>query len=388
MTTNSGIWLPVIALLVPAVTAQTATDQTPEPSAPVAKAAEKSALSFYGDLRLRWESSFKVPGMADRHRQRLRARIGMKYDFSDEIELGLRARTGNPADPKSPYVDFGNLFQSFEFNLDKAYATYKPKEVKGLVLSAGKIGHPMKRNPIYGEHLWDGDVNPEGGTVGFGRKVENSFLTTYKVTGAVWAIEENSNNSESIGAFIEGAVGLKAGESGKVNASVAFHNIDNTSPAGANGSLFAANRGNAANVTNDGYASDFGILNPIVAYTHTGASIPITVAGEFLINMRAADNVGDKGWALGVSAGGKKTGSHRCYYQYQSIEQDAIFTPFSQDDFLIATNHNSHVLGWHYLPIDNLDIHLWGMASEPETPASGANTATRYRARVDFTFKF
>ncbi len=89
-----------------------------------------------------------------------------------------------------------------------------------------------------------------------------------------------------------------------------------------------------------------------------------------------------------MSAGGKKTGNHRGYYQYQSIEQDAIFTPFSQDDFLIATNHNSHIIGWHYLPMDRLDVHLWCMASEPEAAALGVSTQMRYRARIDFTFEF
>jgi hypothetical protein len=57
-------------------------------------------LTFYGDLRLRYEvdwDSQAAAGVArdDRHCGRLRARVGTNYRFSDAWSAGARIRTGN-----------------------------------------------------------------------------------------------------------------------------------------------------------------------------------------------------------------------------------------------------------------------------------------------------
>ena len=84
-------------------------------------------------------------------------------------------------------------------------------------------------------------------------------------------------------------------------------------------------------------------------------------------------------------------GDWRSYYQWQVVEQDAVFSGFAQDDFLFATNHRSHILGINYQLLDNAGLHVWGLVSAPDKTFPGPTTDSdhfQWRFRVDLNVKF
>ena len=116
----------------------------------------------------------------------------------------------------------------------------------------------------------------------------------------------------------------------------------------------------------------------------------MTFAGEYIKNTRA-DIDADEGWALGLSLGSAaKKGDWRTYYQWQVIEQDAVFSAFAQDDFLFSTNHRSHLFGVNYQLTDKIGLHLWGLVSARDktfnTPTTDSDS-DQWRVRLDLNVK-
>ncbi len=349
-----------------------------------AQAQEPEKLDFFGDFRLRAESNHKLLNNAqhDRYRGRLRLRFGANYQATDSLKVGFRARTGNPDDPNSPHQDLGGTggsnFDSFAFNLDRAFLKYKPEWADGWWMVGGKFGRPGYWNPVYSELVWDMDVQPEGVAFGTGGSGDGAIQSWDFYIGD-YILTEMGGGEEATMLNM----GAHAKFDGNVDAALNYYFYGDVTPDG-NGGIFGDNAGNATNGAGNQFSSEFGIVNPIVAWNNGDAEAPITVSGEFVLNTRAAAGVGDQGWALGAAYGKES----KFYYQYQTIEQDAVFSAFAQDDLLMATNHDSHVLGWKYKLADNVGLHIWGLISAPNEVAAGANDDNRYRFRIDFNIKF
>jgi hypothetical protein len=348
----------------------------------------KSPLKFSGDLRLRWESNFKVPGKRDRHRQRMRFRLNLDHEFNEQIGLHARVRTGSPTSPTSPYQDLGKGFNSFDFNLSRLYVTYSPEQVKGLTVVAGKFGHPSKRNPVYGELVFDADLNPEGIAGVYSGKVEDSVITNYRFIAGEYMVLEQSGAEDAIAFFAEAAADFKFNDEMKGAASLAFYYFGDQTPDGST-ALVAANRGNATTGgTPNDFTSKFTLIHPIFSFTYTGMENPLTVGLEFFLNTDSGSGVDDTGWALGIAYGSPKKPLGKFYYQYMVVGQDSVYSPLVQDDFLLATNFTGHVFGWKKGLMKNLGMHLWGSAVALEDGSTSANDDLRWRFRADFTFKF
>ena len=136
-------------------------------------------LTFYGDLRLRYEvdwDSQTATGAPrdDRHRGRLRARAGMNYKFTEEWSLGARLRTGDSRSQQSPHLTFARDDGSrdeLDFVADRYFVQYK----SGPFLSwAGRnltpFWHPN-------ELFWDEDVTPTGVAASYDMKAGPGALT-------------------------------------------------------------------------------------------------------------------------------------------------------------------------------------------------------------------
>jgi Putative porin len=332
-----------------------------------------SPWSFSGDARFRLEFN-DTSGQSDRHRQRLRLRLGASYKFNDELTVGGRMTTGNPNDPKSPYQDLGKGFSNLEFTLDRLYVKYTPAWLSGGRLVAGKFGNPSYRNPVYGEIVWDADVQPEGLALAYDLGDWGPFDRS-EVGVAQLALVEQSSAENLWASLLHWSGSIQRGEDSTLDMGVSYSFYGDMTP---DGSTVFLGSGNA---TSGGeFVSDFGILDAIVAYTNDD----YIVSTEFIQNLRADSSAGDTGLAVG---GAVKTESGKFYYQYQTIEQDALMAVVSQDDFLYTTNYNTHVVGWKKNLLDQLGLHVWLMASEFEDAGGGANDMV-YRFRVDLTFKF
>jgi len=130
-------------------------------------------LNFSGDFRLRYQNDCAedindTRRRKNRHRARFRLRFGfIKTWLDDQLTVGFRLASGERASsavfegggtPTSTNRTFTGLFGRKEISIDRAYAIYRPKAVKGLTIAGGKLGVPF----VHTDLIWDSDVNVEG----------------------------------------------------------------------------------------------------------------------------------------------------------------------------------------------------------------------------------
>lgn len=344
-------------------------------AAPASAQDDDTGWSWFGDARLRAEFNDNA-GAVDRHRQRLRLRFGGNYRFNDEILVGARLTSGNPDDARSPYVDLGDGFDSEDISLDRFFLRYSPEALSGFSMLAGKWGPPITRNPIYGELVWDADVQPEG--IGLLYSTPDApGLSEFHVIGAAIAALEQGGSEESWAFMWEVGGTIPLEDESRVRAAATYIQYGDQTPGGT-GALLADLRGNS--LTGSELTSDFGILDVNLAYE----TERFQLAGEFIQNQRADSSVGDTGYALGAAM---RTDAGRFYYQYALIEQDAVLTIYSQDDTLLGTNFTGHTAGWMYPLGDRMDLHVWALAQEPDELLPGMVDEMVYRIRIDFNIR-
>lgn len=342
-------------------------------------------LNAYGDLRLRHESAF-LEGAEDRHRERLRLRLGVDYEVSEELQFGLRAVTGDPEDANSNHVTFGDALDGFDLSLDRVFLSWRPRAIPGTVVAGGKFGHPLNLNPVYGELVWDADVQPEGAFASR-RFTDVGPIEQLQVTLGAYSLVERGVGDDTHAwiAEVRARTGLTDAVDGSL--SLAYYGYGDPTPDG-DGTLVAIDQGNAtadtdADGTPDEFVSDFGVYHAVASAAWTEVRGAPTVAAELVHNARAVGGE-DSGWSLGVTWGREREkGDWRAFYQYQVIEQDSVFSPFAQDDFLRSTNHRSHVVGATYRLTDDVGLQVWALASEPEVGAGEMD----WRVRIDLNVK-
>ena len=343
-------------------------------------------LDVYGDLRLRYEQDFfETAGRSDRIRGRLRARIGANFRVFDDVVIGGRLRTGDQQDPNSPYVNFDNGFDNFDISFDRAFAKWTPSEaLPGFAATAGKFSHPIERNPVYGELVWDEDVSPDGVVFEY-KSGEVGPLSYIRAIGGLYVAGENANAQDIIlGAF---QVSTEADITDGIVArgSAAYYEYGDPQAGGAQ-DFIMENQGNALINGGTEFASDFSVLNMIGSVTFTELAVPVTLSAEFIHNFRAFSDQ-DTGWALGIAAGGtSKPGDYKVYYQYQDIQQESIFSAVAGDDFLQQTNYRGHVFGGSVRLTDAILLNIWNLVSEPISGSGDDDLFWRFRTDITFSF--
>ena len=95
-------------------------------------------LTPFGDLRVRTDG-FYANELNARTRERLRARIGVNINPSDEAGATIRLASGDANDPVSTNQTFERTFTRKSINLDQAYLTIKPGKTFGLEPGWGSI---------------------------------------------------------------------------------------------------------------------------------------------------------------------------------------------------------------------------------------------------------
>lgn len=358
---------------------------------PAATVKLPSRFKMSGDVRLRHESSFGLDSQPTRHRERVRFRVGGTYQVSDQVTAGVRLSTGLRTDANSPHVTLGEVFHRMEASFDRLYLSYKPKRVPGLTATAGKFQHPFFVNPVYGELVWDADVQPEGVVFNYTKPGKGAIERMDFTVGEYLLLEQPVQDSRSFVA--QAALHAKMGKKWKPSLALGYYRYGDLTPAGA-GAILAENSGNAtvgAGPTLD-FASRFNIVNSILALRRErGSKKPLVFSAEYIKNLKAGIPQ-DTGYAVGAALGSnRKKGDWRHYYQWQNIGQDAVLSVVSQDDFLLQTNHRSHLLGTNYQIRDNIGFHLWALVSQrdrlgatPTTDSSKHQWRLRFDTNVTF----
>ena len=186
-----------------------AEEQAKKASETVSK--QLGSMTFFGDLRLRYESFYGqqnaaanpgAPGtlgnpLTSRHRLRVRARLGVRGRIGDEFEWGIRLATGTFPDVGSANETLTDFYSRKPFTLDQAYLVYRPKALPGFAVQGGKFDASWTRTEL----TWDNDIQPEGLTETYTRTFKKSALKGF--TLQAWQLPMLERNA----AFVLGADG-------------------------------------------------------------------------------------------------------------------------------------------------------------------------------------
>ncbi len=362
-------------------------------------------IDVNGHVRVRQETDFNDFVNPTRNRQRLRARLGANYQATEEWLAGLRMTTGDrklalePGDRSGAplsYQDAGDVFDKFEFNLDRIFIRYDPAWLPNAWAVAGKFEMPLEFNPLtrgpIGAMGWDEAAHPEGAAVGFDWKNVGIFERVKIVAGESAVLEVKDADEASL-FFAQAWAEIALGPYWDLGAGVAFFGWYNLNPDGNTQISTENNSGNA--VAANLFRSKFRIYNPLVSLTYddgdpTSGWIPLRWTGEIYHNTAAYSSDVANGYVVGMAAGPavltQQKGDWQAFYLWTEIEQDSVFTPVAQDDFQVATNFRGHIFGGTYLVADQTDVTIWMLLDQPMALAPGAGFEWRFRA--DLTLRF
>jgi hypothetical protein len=359
-------------------------------------------VAVFGDLRLRHEGFYNQPttsgtAVTARNRERVRARLGVKYTFSDELSATIRLASGNPNDPISTNQTLTNDFTPKNINLDWAYLTLTPGATFGmrpgfLSLTGGKFPNPIFRTS---ELVFDDDLALEGATqtvqllsepVGPLQQVKvYAFQGTYnEISNAQdgWLFGGQIAPSFRVGpAEIEAGVGQYG-----------FLNVNQIAMAlNTNSSLKNTNLTVSDSSGITAYQSTFNETNAALAVTFPNAvgAKPVRLFGDYVHNWGAV-NSANNGWLGGAMLGQTKVqGDWAVSAAYERLEQEATLSAYSNSDFGFGgTNNQGPVVQFQYQLLNPLTVAVRNyFTNYIDTPA-GSSNPTMFRLQLDAMVKF
>jgi hypothetical protein len=173
-----------------------------------------------GDVRVRYENFFQTYDgctalvCPDRHRARVRLRLGIDGKLNEDFIGALYLATGTNvngtasfADPVSTNQTLTDFYERKTIGLDRGYITYQPQAYKWLQLTGGKFPYSWIRTPL----TFDSDLNPEGATEKFSFDFGNPVFKNVTVTGMQLLFNEISGlgaDGNAVGGQLSGKVQL------------------------------------------------------------------------------------------------------------------------------------------------------------------------------------
>jgi len=407
-----------------------------------------NSFTPFGDVRFRTEGFYNQPHLAHQDvtantRERIRARVGLRFAYSDEIAATVRLASGNPNDPISTNQTLTGNFTPFNINLDWAYLTLAPGNTFGIrpgliTVNAGKFPNPMFR---VGELVWDDDISPEGlneivALLGAPLGDPKSLsLDQVKLFGEQWTFSQINNRQDGfmIGGQVNpsmhiGPVQLDAGigQYGWINpdqiAQATSKNTTAFTAAGApvansnfNSSLFNTNqivvqhiqpptpvggKQPAAFSATTGFLSnwnqtDFNIQATVPDVVQAQ---PVRFWFEYVHNWGAVGSDRANGFQAGLRIGQTKVlGDWSVYGLYEYLQQDAVISAFSWSDIGFGgTNVKGPVIGLDYQLLNPLTLsaraYFTNFIDRPFVASQGTsnfvNNPTQTRLQLDAIMKF
>ena len=336
------------------------------------------SISLFGDMRNRVEGFYGDNYHAET-RYRIRARVGLNANVSDEISATVRLATGDPNDPISTNQTLSNTFNRKPFNLDWAYMTIKPGKTFGLEpgwgqIVLGKFGLQMARES---ELVWDDDLSPEGAMETLNLvDSRDGFFRNFRLNAMQWEINEASTNNDSYMLGGQAALDTAVGSAATWSASFADYSFQGMnrvartylSPASSSVNTSLANSNDViANLTASpstisafgickagqcntigfniiNFGSELNFSNPF------GLGIPAGVFGDLAYNTAAESRNSGGVIGLGVGKAGKdwyhdslrNPGDWGVSYCWEYVEKDAVVSLFSYSDFVYQQVNQLH----------------------------------------------
>ena len=360
-------------------------------------------ISLFGDLRIRHDGFYHmdVPHgtyAVARNRERFRARIGLRYTYSDELSATLRLASGDPNDPISTNQTFANGFTRKNINLDWAFLTVSPGRTFGwrpgvLELQGGKMPLPFFKPT---EMVWDDDLSVEG----FSQRVRVldkpiAWLDQVNVWGEQWTTQEVSNHED--GWIFGGQINPQGHAFGASTWELGVGHFWYLNPGliaqqlNTNKSLFNSNAVDTADGKITDYASGFSetelaaqLIVPDVAL-----GMPLIPYAEYVYNWQGVTN--RKNGVTGGLRFGRpsKRGDWALVAQYEYLQREAALSAFAWSDFGPGgTNLQGPTIGADYQLFDPLVLQVRSsFVNYIDRPADTPNK-TGVRLLVDAMVKF
>ena len=362
--------------------------------------------TVFGDVRYRHEGFYHQPHkekqvIGARNRERIRARLGVKVAFSDEISATIRGATGDPNSPVSYNETLTGGFTRKHFNLDWAFLTFTPGASFGIRPGVASITAGKFPNPIFrvGQLVFDDDLAPEGASETFALLSQPmGALDQVKVHALQWTFNEVSNGED----------GWMFG--GQVNPSMHFGNLQleaglghywwlnadqiaqalNTNTALINTNLLTTQTvGGKTTVT--GYQGAFNQSNATLAATWPNliGTQPLKAFTDYIYNWEAATDDAH-GVMAGLTLGQTKTrGDWSVTGYWEHIGQEATISSFNYDDFGTGgTNLEGPVAEINYQLLNPLTLtvrsHFTNFINRP----AGTTNPTLTRLQLDAQVRF
>lgn len=287
-------------------------------------------IKFKGDLRLRHQYERRTNDTEGRNRGRIRYRLGIEATPMDNLKVAAGLASGSD-DPRSTNQTLQNTFDTPDIRLDLAYAEYEP--MSGVKVVGGKF----KRKEylwVPADLLWDGDINPEGGSAHLEHSLSGN-LDSFINTG-VWILDTNDqvDRPDPFLTYVQG--GLKW-QDGNYDAKLAaihygFHGIkglalDNA--AGTNTSVGGVLKYDYDSV---GTSVEVGVQK-LFGGLPCHIDERIAFFSDYIHNFDPSDE--NNGWALGVKFGNKKVkekGQWQAKYIFANLQRDAFPDTFPDSD--------------------------------------------------------
>jgi hypothetical protein len=337
-------------------------------------------LQFYGDGRLRAEATLDQPNGEDRYRGRMRVRVGANYEILEDLKAEARLTTSSDGnDANNPHWDFGDGadgFRGSDVLLDRFYLDWAAAQ--GLSLRGGKQPHVFASAPVFGDFVWDSDVQPAGVSAQWGRKSDSGAGFDVRAAGYV-AVENGADDDPAMGG-LQGNLYLPAGDDLKFQVSASYADWSSLQ---AGPGLAASNQGNTDPT------ADFNVLEGFVSCV-----LEAGLLGRTTLFVQAMHNTEDDagesdGFAGGLQFGkSSKKGDANVFAVLYALDANCIFSPVAQDDTPIAgtglgTGMEGVLAGGQYMITDNLSLKLWALTSD----ADAAEDPVRLRFDIDFRIK-
>lgn len=279
------------------------------------------SIQWSGDVRYRYENIDNDAKTDERNRNRIRARIGLTAQITDDVKAGVALASGS-SDPVSSNQTLGGGASSKGINLDQGWVDWKFAPNTHLI--AGKTKN-LYYAPAKSGLIWDGDLRPEGVNV----KYDN---------GTIWAVASyhflNSDDGSSGTGDIEEMFGGQVGYNGNIN--------DNTSFIVGAGYYYIPVEGSTSFVGGDFFgnseiagmhALDYKVAEVFAEVNTKLAGVPATFFADFVQNTES-DADEDTGYAIGFKLGkAKGRGDVEFGYMYEDLEADAVYAAFTDSDF-------------------------------------------------------
>lgn len=376
-----------------------------------------------GDVRVRYETFFQSyeactpANCPDRHRARIRLRLGIDGKLNEDFIGGLWLATGTNvnavasfADPVSTNQTLTDFYERKTIGVDRGYITYQPQRRKWLQLTGGKFPFSWLRTPM----TFDNDLNPEGFTEKFSFDFNNPVFKNFTVTGMQLLFNEISGigaDGNALGGQLSGRIQL-LGDKVTINPAITYLNWNsedaiaqaagpvlpctsptatgciqnpNTTPVGTPSlplvapavRLINANAlTNATRITGTGSGQRRAFVSGFEYFGGTidtniktpFARFPWRVLLDFNYNLDAQLNgtntpsKQDRAFWIETSVGQTRNPNDLQFgYSFARIEQDALISQFNESDLRAATNVLQHRLffGWAVQRNTTIQLTHW-----------------------------